>query len=53
MFLFPAGKLFYAVGAATLNDLSPTVVKNLPLGRINAILLYLVGCLTVIVNELP
>ena len=35
MFLISAGKLFQTLGAAALNDLSPKVAKNLPLGRIS------------------
>ena len=53
MFLISAGKLFQTLGAAALNDLSPKVAKNFPLGRISVILFcdrrqYLVGYLTVI-----
>ena len=53
MFRIVFGRPFHTFGAATLNDLSPRVAMDLPLGGTSAMLScerrpYLVGCFMVI-----
>ena len=52
MFRISAGRLFHNLGAAAVNDLSPNVARNFPLGRTSSMACerkeYLVGCLTMI-----
>ena len=55
MFRISAGRLFHNLDAAAVNDLSPNVARNFPLGRTSSMACerkeYLVGCLTMIISQ--